>query len=169
MKLLWTLCFIRTKTHVLMLNRFKAPNMGLWNGVGGRIETGETPLQCVKREAMEETGWEIQPRFGGIVTWQGVSGPDIEGMYVYTADVNQDEAETEVAVRGDEGILAFLPIEWVKHHNNRGVVDNIHYFIHAMLSGATPMRWHCAYTGGWLTDVNPRPLPLTIDLEGVVA
>ena len=30
----YTLCFIKKDNEFLMLNRIKAPNMGLWNGVG---------------------------------------------------------------------------------------------------------------------------------------
>jgi 8-oxo-dGTP diphosphatase len=29
---------------------------GLWNGVGGKIEEGETPIDCMRREFEEETG-----------------------------------------------------------------------------------------------------------------
>jgi len=42
-----------------MLNREYAPTQGLWNGVGGKIEGEESPLECVIREVKEETGIEI--------------------------------------------------------------------------------------------------------------
>ncbi|MDP6585179.1 MAG: NUDIX domain-containing protein, partial [Anaerolineales bacterium] len=51
-----TLCFITSNEKILMLLRYNPPNEGLWNGVGGRIEKDETPLQACLREAHEETG-----------------------------------------------------------------------------------------------------------------
>jgi 8-oxo-dGTP diphosphatase len=38
-----------------MLNREKSPLLGLWNGVGGKIEQGETAKVSVLREIEEET------------------------------------------------------------------------------------------------------------------
>lgn len=32
---------------------------GLWNGVGGKVENFEVPLQCMTREFKEETGVEV--------------------------------------------------------------------------------------------------------------
>lgn len=34
----YTLCFIERGDAILLLNRQKAPWMGCWNGVGGKIE-----------------------------------------------------------------------------------------------------------------------------------
>ncbi len=33
----YTICFIRKGNKILLLNRNKKPNMGMWNGVGGKI------------------------------------------------------------------------------------------------------------------------------------
>ena len=52
----YTLCLIRQDDHFLLLNRQKQPAMGMWNGVGGKIEPGETPTAAVIRETFEETG-----------------------------------------------------------------------------------------------------------------
>ena len=46
----YTLCFIKRDNEFLMLNRIKAPNMGLWNGVGGKLELNEDKFQGIKRE-----------------------------------------------------------------------------------------------------------------------
>lgn len=36
-----TLCFIRRNDEILMLNRENKPTHGLWNGVGGKMESEE--------------------------------------------------------------------------------------------------------------------------------
>ncbi|AEQ50617.1 NUDIX domain-containing protein [Pelagibacterium halotolerans] len=41
--------------QVLLIQRAYAPFLGQWTFPGGRMEPGETPLDCVKRELFEET------------------------------------------------------------------------------------------------------------------
>ncbi len=54
-----TLCSIKRNEEILMLNREYAPVKGLWNGVGGKIEKGETPLENAIREIKEETNIKV--------------------------------------------------------------------------------------------------------------
>ena len=46
--------------HLLLL-RAKAPNLGVWSPIGGKLETsiGESPFECAVRETQEETGFEV--------------------------------------------------------------------------------------------------------------
>ncbi len=39
-----------------MLYRDRPPFARHWNGLGGKIEPDETPLACVEREVLEESG-----------------------------------------------------------------------------------------------------------------
>ncbi len=48
----YTICFCLHDDQVLMLYRSNPPNAGLWNGLGGKIETGETPLSNIHREVL---------------------------------------------------------------------------------------------------------------------
>lgn len=43
-------------SKVLLQRKLKTEYAGLFNGVGGKLEEGETPEQCMIREIAEETG-----------------------------------------------------------------------------------------------------------------
>lgn len=56
------LVFVRNRAgELLLIERAKAPNAGLWSPIGGKIETslGESPHACAARETHEEIGLEI--------------------------------------------------------------------------------------------------------------
>ena len=46
----------------LMLKENHDPDKGLWNIPSGKIELGESPLDCVKREVKEEAGLDFEPQ-----------------------------------------------------------------------------------------------------------
>ena len=57
--LLTTLCYIENADSYLMLHRIKKKadvNKDKWIGIGGKFEKGESPEDCLLREAREETG-----------------------------------------------------------------------------------------------------------------
>ena len=59
------LLFARNKnSQILLLQRKKAPNKGLWSPPGGKLEMslGESPVECAKRESFEEMGLELHDR-----------------------------------------------------------------------------------------------------------
>lgn len=49
--------------RILLIERAKAPNAGLWSPPGGKLEmaTGESPFECAAREVTEETGSQTAP------------------------------------------------------------------------------------------------------------
>jgi len=54
-----TLCYLRRDGKTLMVHRVKKNNdihKGKWNGLGGKMEAGETPEECARREIEEESG-----------------------------------------------------------------------------------------------------------------
>lgn len=47
--------------RILLIRRGHAPMKGEWSLPGGALETGETLEQGVRREALEETGLQVEP------------------------------------------------------------------------------------------------------------
>jgi 8-oxo-dGTP diphosphatase len=68
-------CF-NERDEVLLLERAREPNRGLWSPCGGKLDVarGESPHACACREAREELGIEITPsdlHLTGIVSEHG--------------------------------------------------------------------------------------------------
>ena len=83
------LCYIEKDGKYLMLHRIKKENdanRDKWIGIGGKFEDGESPEECMLREAKEETGLDIiSYDYRGIVTF--VSDIyETEYMHLFTAD-----------------------------------------------------------------------------------
>ncbi len=101
-----TLCYPERDGKYLMLHRNKKKddeNAGKWIGIGGKLEEGESPEDCVLREVREETGLTLTDyRYRGIVTFvSDVWGT--EYMHLFTAGAWTGE-ETDC----NEGDLAWI-------------------------------------------------------------
>ena len=102
-----TLCYITRGNDVLMLHRVKKKNdinKDKWIGIGGKFEAGETPDECLLREALEETGltltsWQCR----GVVTFLTENIDEGEYMYLFTADRFEGELK-----ECDEGDLQWI-------------------------------------------------------------
>lgn len=46
--------------QVLLIKRDKAPAQGLWSVPGGKLEAGESLIECCRREIKEETGLDVE-------------------------------------------------------------------------------------------------------------
>ena len=83
-----SVCYITQGDQVLMLHRVKKENdinKDKWIGIGGKFLPGETPEECVLREALEETGLILTSyQYRGIVDFSA-DGTE-EQMYLFTAD-----------------------------------------------------------------------------------
>ena len=104
---LGTLCYVRKAGQTLMLFRNKKPedfHEGKWNGLGGKLELGETPEECVVREVKEESGLAIQdPLLHGILTFPAFDEIDDWYVFVYTASLFTGEM-----IDSPEGDLAWI-------------------------------------------------------------
>ena len=102
-----TVCYIERDDSYLMIHRTKKENDAnhdKWIGIGGKLEPGESPHECIVREVLEETGLTVTPKYRGFITF--VSNEfGTEYMHLFTAD----SFSGEITSSCDEGDL-----EWIK-------------------------------------------------------
>ena len=102
-----TLCYVRRDNKTLMVHRIKKENdmhQGKWNGLGGKLEPGETPEECAIREIREESGLEVKHLvLKGLLTFPLFAKN--EDWYAFVYVVDQVEGDM---IDSPEGIL-----EWV--------------------------------------------------------
>ena len=99
--------YIETRESYLMLHRVKKEqdvNEGKWIGIGGKFEYGESPEECMIREAKEETGLAVTSmKFRGILTFI-CDKQDPEYICLYTIDGFSGQLK-----ECDEGELLWVP------------------------------------------------------------
>ena len=87
--LIGTLCFIVDSGRVLLIEKKRGHGAGLINGPGGKLEAGETPLQCAVRETQEETCVRaIEPVLKGRFKFVDLVAAQWFG-YIYVAHAHQ--------------------------------------------------------------------------------
>lgn len=128
----YTVCFVVNENSILMLNREKPPIMGVWNGVGGKIENGETPDEGAIREVLEETGICVNHYFSkGTVSWDTSNG-ERDGRYVYLYK-NANDLKFETPKKTREGILDWKTKEWVLNPLNLGIAEKVAQYLPVLL------------------------------------
>jgi len=126
MTILTTCCYLKKDGKTLLLYRNKKENdinEGKWIGIGGKLEKGETPFECVCREFFEETGLTISDiELKGYITFPGIYYGIDEGMFLYVArnyegNLKSDCLEGELAWVDDERIADLPMWEGDKYFN----------------------------------------------------
>jgi 8-oxo-dGTP diphosphatase len=123
--ILATLCYIKHNGKTLMVHRNKKANdihEGKWNGLGGKLEAGETPEMCIRREVEEEAGLFIQdPHLHGLLVFTNFKGNDWY-VFVFTAR----KFGGELSESSPEGRL-----EWVEDDKltNLNLWESDHIFL----------------------------------------
>lgn len=102
-----TLCYLKQNGCTLMVHRVKKANdmhQGKWNGLGGKLEAGETPEECARREIREESGLEVSSlTLKGLLTFPGFANEEDWYAFVFTA-----ESESGEPVDSAEGALKWI-------------------------------------------------------------
>ncbi len=103
-----TLCYLRQDGKTLMVHRVKKQNdihEGKWNGLGGKMEPGETPEECARREIEEELGLIAHDLI-------------LKGILTFPAFANDEDWYAFVfVVKGFDGDLIDSPegnLQWIE-------------------------------------------------------
>ena len=95
---LTTLCYLEQNGCYLMLHRTKKEkdiNTDKWIGIGGHLEEGDSPEECLVREMREETGvTPVSPKLRGIITFVS-DRYGTEYMFLYSAKAYQGELSSD--------------------------------------------------------------------------
>lgn len=139
-------------SQVLFLNRQKLPWMGRWNGVGGKLDAGESPLECIIRETKEETGLDV-PLYKdkGVLRWVK-DDIDLGGVHLFVGEVSPDFVAAYKTPRCfcHEGVLDWKKVDWLLHKDNTGIVDNIKIILESLLTLDERNVWIAEYKEGVL-------------------
>lgn len=112
-----TLGYIEHDGKYLMIHRIKKKNdinKDKWIGIGGKMEPGETVLDCMKRECKEETGLDWHdPTLRAIITFNFQKDETdslfSELMFLYTGKDFSGEL-----IECDEGELVWIEKDKIK-------------------------------------------------------
>jgi 8-oxo-dGTP diphosphatase len=156
-KLPYTICIVKRKDKILLINKEAKVWMGRWNGVGGKIKEEETPEECVIREVEEETEIQVsEVMFKGIVTWPEEKNRR-GGMYLFLVELAPD-FRLETPIKNREGILDWKEISWILHSENRGVVDTLPMYLPLVLKDVGLFEYFSVFQDGQLIECTPIPI-----------
>ena len=106
-----TLVFVVRGGELLLMRKKRGLGAGKINGPGGRIERGESTLECAVREVREEL--QVTPlglEDAGANAFQFVDGYSIRVFVFRASDLQGEPAET------DEGAPLWTPLAEIPYH-----------------------------------------------------
>ena len=132
---------------MLCRNRKKEdPNAGKWIGVGGKLEEGESPDECMLREVREETGLILKDYdFLGVISFISDIWED-EYMFLYHGTSFTGTLKQECP----EGDLAWVPRDQIL---SLPLWEGDRVFLKQMLAGRKTIRMKLTYEGDRLKDI----------------
>lgn len=92
----------KSRTNVLLIlkdGKTVSQHKGKWNGIGGKIEVGESPEEAMSRECLEETGLEIVPEVWTEIislkfTQQGLQPAEVFFFMATETDLEMNHAKS---------------------------------------------------------------------------
>ncbi len=151
-----TLCYIERDGKYLMMHRTRKQNdlnHDKWIGIGGKFEQGESPEDCLLREAREETGLTLTDyAYRGIVTFVFEGGT--EYMHLFTATGFEGVVHQDC----NEGVL-----EWIDKTDllSLPIWQGDRIFLKLLDEGAPFFSLKLVYGGDILTNASLNGQPLS--------
>jgi 8-oxo-dGTP diphosphatase len=138
-----TLLFVVRDDEVLLIHKKRGLGAGNINGPGGRLEPGETPIECAIRETREELCIDVgEVRPAGELFFHSDAFPKIHGHVFTAASYRGTPTET------DEAIPLWFPISSIPFDR---MWDDDRYWLPQVLAGKTVTGWF-TFDGERLSD-----------------
>lgn len=145
-----TLMFVHSDDQVLLIRKKRGLGAGKINGPGGRVEPGETPLECAIRETQEElliTPRDVRP--AGELFFHAEDMPKIHGHVFAASRFEGTPGET------DEAIPLWTPVDRLPFDE---MWDDDRLWLPQVLAGGS--------IRGWFTFVGERMIDHVVELAG---
>lgn len=145
-----TLLFVLRRDRVLLIEKKRGLGAGKVNGPGGRIEPGESPLECAVREVEEElriTPLLVEAR--GELRFQSDDFPTIHGYVFVAKDYRGQPEETS------EAVPLWTPIDRIPY--GRMWEDDLHWLPHVLAGHSVDGRF--VFEGESLLDYSVEVIP----------
>ena len=136
------LIFLTRGNNILLLKGAKDKRLwaGLYNGIGGHIEQGESIISAVNRELHEETGLNSQILWlCGIITIDTQTNPGVV-IFIYKGESTEDNL-----ISSNEGLLEWVEQSQLMHLPLVGDLPTLLPKIIAMKQGDFPFIANISY------------------------
>ncbi len=120
--------------EILLINRNKYPFVGFWDLPGGKVKMGERIEETALREALEETGLDMNfHSFRGTVSARIMeSGKALNHFILLVCRLSPKEGEIK---QGGEGELRWFKLSELDGMKDRIIPDDLHMINKMILSG----------------------------------
>jgi 8-oxo-dGTP diphosphatase len=169
----YTLAFCFSGGDVLLVKRKRPPFAGHWNGLGGKIEDGESARQSIQRELCEEASIEQRAlsriHYSGVVAWKTNLDTAWLGMHLFGLRLRTSAVTRLQTSLSEEGTLCWISMSQITWPLTLPAVPNLPTIIpQALLRRCAPRLLLLHATGD---RYSAERLPLTESTwpEGIVS
>lgn len=105
--------FDKTRENLLLITKNRpAWQAGKWNGIGGKIEAGETPLHCMVREFEEETGLRTEA-----FQWSFLTSFHSPDFMVYAFHMSDDNIHNATSMTDEQVAIVPVSLDLIRSHS----------------------------------------------------